>query len=169
MFPVLSDTSCSFFILDPAGSKDPLLLVPTVQFKGFLDFANARLGRNLTIPRGPAQAKFFLTFGVSGTPRPRFLGDVSSWAGHEDLRNKAKCFAPDNLGDLSAGAIRAFKEIVRTIYNSINAEKKQKKNPEVERMKRIERQKESGRVTKRVQRYLGLRARAAYASRSGAP
>ena len=161
----LFDTNHSFFIVDPAGAKDPLLLVPSVQFQQFLSLISDKLGSNLTIPQGSARKKFFLSFGSFDTPLPRFLGHVDSAEAYEGLRGKWAGFPPDDLSILPAAAIQAFQDKVAMIYTSCRSSSK--KNPELERMKRIERQKQFSRVTKRVQRYLGLRARAVYASHSG--
>ncbi|RYP83229.1 hypothetical protein DL769_001425 [Monosporascus sp. CRB-8-3] len=159
-----------FYLLDPNGSKnasrDPLLLVPSVQFEQFLNFASANTGRNLSIPGGHAREKFFLTFGDWDTPLPRFLGRANSEEDFEDLSFKIYTFPKDNYVNLTAAALQSFKETVDRAYNSFKAPKS-KKNPVTVKRKRIERQKNLGRVTKRVQRYLGLRPRAAYASHLG--
>ena len=161
----LFDTNHSFFILDPVGSKDPLLLVPTIQFQQFLNLTSNKLGRNIVIPQGQAREKFFLTFGSFNTPLPRFLGHVDSAEAYEGLRGMWFGFPPDDLSILPAGAVQAFQDTMASIYASCR--RPSTKNPQFERMKRIERQKQFGRVTKRVQRYLGFRARAVYASHSG--
>ncbi|RYO82585.1 hypothetical protein DL766_000201 [Monosporascus sp. MC13-8B] len=159
-----------FYILDPneskTASRDPLLLVPSVQFEQFLNFASATTGRSLSIPGGQARENFFLTFGDWNTPLPRFLGRANSEEDFEDLSFKIYTFPKDDYDNLTAAALRSFKEVMARAYNSFRVPTR-KKNPETVKMKRIERQKNLGRVTKRVQRYLGLRPQAAYASRIG--
>lgn len=157
--------SHSFYILDPNGSKDPLLLVPTVQFEQFLNFTNAKIGRNLRIPQGGAQDKFYLEFGDSDTPVPRFLGRVGSEGAYEDLRYKIHSLPHDKLSDLPPTVLQSFKDTMENVYSTFSSKKK--KSPEDIKRKQVEKQKSLGRVTKRVQRYLGLRARAAYAPQSG--
>ncbi|RYP63466.1 hypothetical protein DL771_009259 [Monosporascus sp. 5C6A] len=156
-----------FCLLDPNGSKNasrgPLLLVPSVQFEQFLSLASAYTGRNLSIPGGQAREKFFLTFGDWNTPLPRFLGRANSEEDFQGLSFKVYTFPKDNYENLTAAALQSFKDMMDRVYNSYKAPKS-KKNPETVKRKRIERQKNLGRVTKRVQRYLGLRPRAAYAS-----
>ncbi|KAK7744372.1 hypothetical protein SLS62_010227 [Diatrype stigma] len=153
----------SFYLQDPNGNKDPLLLIPSVQFEQFLKFTNQEIGTKLTIPHGEARPKFFLTFGDSNTPLPRFLGCVHSEKAYEDLRSKMYGLPQDKLSDLSPGALQSFKGTMEKAYRIVGSKKK---SPEAARMRKVERQKDHGRMTKRVQRYLGLRARAAYASHS---
>lgn len=154
----------SFYLQDPNGNKDPLLLVPSVQFEQFLKLTSSEIRMRLAIPHGEARSKFFLTFGDANTPRPRFLGRVHSEAAYEELRFKVYGLPQDNLSDLSPAALQFFKETMEKAYRIVGAKKK---SPEAARVRKVERQKDHGRMTKRVQRYLGLRARAAYASQSG--
>lgn len=151
--------------MDPNGSKDPLLLVPSAQFEHFLKIANVKLYKNLRIPHGGARDKFFLTFGSSDTPVPRFLGRAGNEKALQIIQRSIYGFPQDKLSDLSPAALQSYKDSMDEIYNSFTSRKK--KNPEEVKMKQVERQKNLGRVTKRVQRYLGLRARAAYVSQSG--
>ncbi|RYO82410.1 hypothetical protein DL764_009610 [Monosporascus ibericus] len=81
----------------------------------------------------------------------------------KDLSFKIYTFPKDDYENLTAAALQSFKEMMDGVYNSLKAPKR-KKNPETAKGRRIERQKNLGRVTKRVQRYLGLRPRAVYAS-----
>lgn len=135
-------------------SRDPLLLVPTTQFKAFLDYANSQLGTELEIPRGEASDKFCLLFGEFNTPLPRFLGRPLDNEALEGLKLKKDFLPEDDLTCLGAVALRYYKERMDKIYNSY---KYHKKNPEIARRKRIERQKSCSRMVKRAQRYLGLR------------
>ncbi|OAA38892.1 QDE-2-interacting protein [Metarhizium rileyi] len=72
---VLEGKTWDFFYLhDPAEpDRKPCLLVPTIQFVGFLDAINEILKTGLVIPHGPNKRLFSLHFGVGGTPRPRYL------------------------------------------------------------------------------------------------
>ncbi len=151
--------------MDPSGSRDPVLLVPTIQLEQFLKFTNMNTGRNLSIPRGHARDKFFLTFGGFDTPLPRFLGRVDSEEAYEGLSHNMHHLPQERLNHLSAADLQYFKNMMDKVYNSFKVTKN--KDPEAAKLKRVERQKNLGRVTKRVQRYLGLRARAAYASHFG--
>ncbi|RYP47780.1 hypothetical protein DL768_006189 [Monosporascus sp. mg162] len=137
-----------FYLLDPNGSKntsrDPLLLVPSVQFEQFLNFASANTGRSLSIPGGRANSE-------------EDFGDLSF---------RIYTFPKDDYENLTAAALQFFKEMMDRAYYSFKIPKG-KMSPEAAKLKRIESQKNLGRVTKRVQRYLGLRPRAAYASQLG--
>ncbi|EMR68364.1 putative qde-2-interacting protein [Eutypa lata UCREL1] len=134
------------------------------QFEHFLKIANVKLYKNLRIPHGGARDKFFLTFGSSDTPVPRFLGRAGNEKALQIIQRSIYGFPQDKLSDLSPAVLQSYKDSMDEIYNSFTSRKK--KNPEEVKMKQVERQKNLGRVTKRVQRYLGLRARAAYVSQS---
>ncbi|KHN99598.1 QDE-2-interacting protein [Metarhizium album ARSEF 1941] len=63
-----------FYLHDPTEPEQkPCLLIPTVQFVGFLEGINQILASELVIPQGPNKRLFNLHFGVGGTPRPRYL------------------------------------------------------------------------------------------------
>ncbi|RYP25403.1 hypothetical protein DL767_008425 [Monosporascus sp. MG133] len=106
---------------------------------------------------------------VAQTSRPRASAasrHANSEDDFEDLSFKIYTFPKDDYENVTAAALQSFKEMMDRVYNSFKASKR-KKNPETVKRKRIERQKNLGRVTKRVQRYLGLRPRAAYTSHLG--
>ncbi|KAI1213229.1 uncharacterized protein F4807DRAFT_456570 [Annulohypoxylon truncatum] len=146
----------AYYLSDPSGlGRDPLLLVPTSQFKDFLNVVSNQLNLPLSIPRGQAGEKFSLAFGNWGLPLPHFLGRARSLDDLERLKNQAKGLPKDDLTGLNASALEVFKNKMEEIHNSIKSGKK-KKNPEATRIKRIERQKGYGRMIKRSQRYLGL-------------
>lgn len=149
----------SFYIMKPSGPGDPLLLVPSHQFGQFLKFTNEEIDQKLAIPRGGARENFFLDFGDFGTPVPRFLGRVQGKEAYEGLSNKWHRFPKDDLKGLPTMAVEFFKDTLDKAYSSFKASKK---NPEAAKQKRVERQKNFGRVTKRVQKYLGLRVRATH-------
>jgi hypothetical protein len=147
----------SFSQGDPSTSqKGPLLLVPTSQFEQYLNVANQRLGGKLSIPRGSARERFYLTFGEWDTPRPRFLGRADSVSTLEVLKARVLTLPADNLGHLSPGCYQMYRDKIDEIYGSLQLAKR-KKDPEAAREKRMQRQKGWGRMLKRVQRYLGLR------------
>ncbi|KAI1439806.1 hypothetical protein F5Y02DRAFT_404711 [Annulohypoxylon stygium] len=81
----------SYFLSDPNGfGRDPLLLVPTSQFKDFVDVVGAQLQISLPIPRGLTGEKFSLAFGSWGMPLPRFLGRAQSLDDLERFKDQAK-------------------------------------------------------------------------------
>lgn len=50
------------------------LFVPTEQLVRFLDYVNATIGIQLSVPDGPPGFSFQLTFGVGGCSGPRYVG-----------------------------------------------------------------------------------------------
>ncbi|OTA91554.1 hypothetical protein M434DRAFT_75985 [Hypoxylon sp. CO27-5] len=146
-----------YCLLDPGeNGRHPLLLVPSAQFEEFLDEINLHLTVQFSIPRGQACEEFYVTFGDGNTPRPRFLGHADSDEALEALKSRTHRLPIDDLTSLSTTTLQSYKEKMDRVYNSCKS-KKNKKDPEVARRKRIERQKSYGRMIKRTQRYLGLR------------
>ncbi|KAI3336696.1 hypothetical protein HD806DRAFT_14873 [Xylariaceae sp. AK1471] len=140
---------------DPAtATRGPLLLIPTIQFEQYLNVTNHQLGGELSIPRGSARERFFLTFGEWDTPRPRFLGRADSASALDVLKALVHTLPADNLSHLSPACYQMYRDKMDKIYASLV---KSKKDPEAARKKRMQRQKDWGRMLKRVQRYLGLR------------
>ncbi|KAI0456116.1 hypothetical protein F5B21DRAFT_468756 [Xylaria acuta] len=163
---LLRDRVWDFFSLgDPTTKRHPLLLVPTVQFEQYLNIANRELNGQLSIPRGVAGRRFALTFGEWDTPRPRFLGRANGADALEALKARTGEVPADDLRHLTPACYRMYLDKIDKIYDSLKANDK-KKNPEVARQKRIQRQKDSGRMLKRVQRYLGLRRATSHESNS---
>ncbi|KAI2470435.1 hypothetical protein F4781DRAFT_421354 [Annulohypoxylon bovei var. microspora] len=145
-----------FYLSDPSGhGRDPLLLVPSSQAKDFLSDVSFQLKIPLPIPRGQAGENFSLAFGDWGMPLPHFVGRAESNDTLEGLKEQVKRLPKDNLAGLSTTASEVYKNKMDEIHNSIRSGKK--KNPEANRVKRVERQKGYGRMIKRSQRYLGLR------------
>ncbi|KAJ2988080.1 hypothetical protein NUW58_g4161 [Xylaria curta] len=164
---LLNDHAWDFFSqCDPTARRDPLLLVPTIQFEEYLNVANEQLGIQLAIPRGRAEERFFLKFGEWDTPRPRFLGQANSASGIDALKARAHTLSPDDVDHLTPACYQMYRERVDEVYNSLNASES-KKDPDAARRKRMQRQKDNGRMLKRVQRYLGLRRDASYTSFNG--
>ncbi|KAK8140317.1 hypothetical protein PG984_000383 [Apiospora sp. TS-2023a] len=138
--------------------RAPLLLIPTTEIEGFLQYVNRELRVLLTIPTGKEAEKFSLRF--SGCPRPQFAGKVASKDAYDALKNKLAQSSPNNL-NLHPAALSSFKDKMDKIYESVKTPKV-KKDPAVQRARIIAKQKSFGQTTKRVQRYLGLRTRTAY-------
>ncbi|KAI1854809.1 hypothetical protein JX266_000927 [Neoarthrinium moseri] len=151
-----------YYIHDPYMRRDPLILVPTTQLEDFLTAANSELHTNLAIPGGENGERFNVTFG--GSPRPRFMGHASSDETYRELKDRLGNSMDDTRG-IDAKSLQFFKDTIDGIYNSF---KPSKKNPANQHLKMVNRQKSHGQVIKRVQRYLGLRQRTAYAAFSGA-
>ncbi|KAI0552959.1 hypothetical protein F4679DRAFT_533085 [Xylaria curta] len=154
---LLRDRVWDFFCLgDPTRKRQPLLLVPTTQFEAYLRIANNELDTRFTIPRGGAGKQFALSFGDWDTPVPRFLGRANSASALEALKKRTNEVPADNLRHLTPACHQTYLDNIDKIYDSTKTRDKQKKEQEA-RQRRIRRQKDSGRMLKRVQRYLGLR------------
>jgi hypothetical protein len=135
--------------------KEPLLLVPTYQFQHLLDVVNAKLETRLTIPPGRNEVRFKMTFGLGGSPRPRFLGRSTDPNSYDELRKAVP--EPDPADDLSK-ATEYGQEQFRGLVQKSRANRKRDKKDK-NRLKRIRAHRDWGRSIKRVQRYLGLRGR----------
>ncbi|KAI1822320.1 hypothetical protein F4861DRAFT_541096 [Xylaria intraflava] len=136
--------------------RDPLLLVSTNQFEQYLDLANRTLATALTIPKGSVGKRYMLTFGELGSPRPRFIGRVDSTSAFEEAKARARTLSLNDLSSLSPAAKRFYCDKMENVFSLLKGGQG-KKDPEVIKEKRIEKQKHCGRMIKRVQRYLGLR------------
>ncbi|KAI0118780.1 hypothetical protein GGR51DRAFT_570557 [Nemania sp. FL0031] len=143
-----------FSVCDPMGRKNPLLLVPTTQFEQHLDTVSSLLNRRIYIPRGKAGEQFSLTFGEWDTPRPRFLERVTNAGTIPTLMTRAYTLPAENFSHLTPACYQMYYDKLTAIYCSWNNHTERHKK--VAR-KRIQRRKDSGRMLKRVQRYLGLR------------
>jgi hypothetical protein len=158
----IAKTNRSFYLADPGPTgRDALLLVPSFQFKQFLSLANSQLGTKLSIPGGVGQAQFLLTF--TGVPLPRFLGQTNNGDTLNHFKSLISSLPRYDVANMPAATLKVFKDMMDKAYGSF----KPNKSLEIRDQKRVQRQKNLGRMTKRVQRYLGLRERAAYKSCSG--
>ncbi|KKY35912.1 putative qde-2-interacting protein [Diaporthe ampelina] len=152
-----------FYLFEPDEKvEDPILLVPTRQLSALLRRINRQLGISLTIPGGGNEKKFYTRFGFLDTPVPRYLGRTGDTASYKKLLNiTPQPEAEDDLTGLTQIQRDEFAEIVKKTKESWQGSGKggarSKKNAE----KRFDERKGWGRTTKRVQRYLGLREKAA--------
>ncbi|KAI0844978.1 hypothetical protein F5Y00DRAFT_273457 [Daldinia vernicosa] len=152
-----------FCLLDPGKTgRNPLLLVPSAQFLEILKHVNSHLTLQLDIPKGKAGKNFFATFGDSDTPLPRFLGRASTSAAVDELKLRIHRLPMDDLAHLSATALQNYRVKVDKLYKSLKSVNKKAKAKASTIQRNIERQKSYGRMTKRAQRYLGLRGRPGY-------
>ncbi|KAI1331130.1 hypothetical protein F5Y16DRAFT_395564 [Xylariaceae sp. FL0255] len=150
-----------FVHFDPNAGKSarsPLLLVPTAQFLQYLNIASRDLGINLSIPNNTLGDICYSSFGDFDTPRPRFLGRSNGAAAIIELKEKMHMIPAEDLSHLTPACLQDYKDKITEIYAVIESDaiKKHKKR-EKTRLRRIENQKEWGRMLKRTQRYLGLR------------
>ncbi len=148
--------NCSFSQCDPKATNAPLLLIPTIQFEQFLNIVNHMIDGELAIPQGNAGERFSLTFGEWDTPRPRFLGRANSTSALDALEARAHTLSADDLSHLSPSCYQMYRDKMDDIYSSLKTAKGKRKR-EAARIKRIQKNKDRGRMLKRVQRYLGLR------------
>lgn len=135
-----------------------MLLLPTIQFTGFLGSVNEMLATDLSIPKGAPGNKFHVTFEEFPLIVIMSLGRLAAKDAPGMALKHAKSDAAPKLTDPSL--IKLLSEKSRKIHNSL----RNRKDPEASKKKRTARQTDMGRLMKRVQRYLGLRERAAYAT-----
>lgn len=150
-----------YYIYVPHSMKDPtsLILVPTYQFENHLEHINAQLNTNLCIPEGRNAAKFTVSFGLGGSPVPRFLGRSSTAASLDALKKSVPAFNPaDNINGLPPQIQEDFMSLLARIQASTKKDLKKKK--EKNRLTRYQDHIQWGRSIKRVQRYMGLREKA---------
>ncbi|KAI0429698.1 hypothetical protein F5Y09DRAFT_356807 [Xylaria sp. FL1042] len=147
----------------PSVTDGPLLLVPTIQFEQFLMVVNQEIDGELAIPQGCAGERFSLTFGEWNTPRPRFIGRANSASVLDALEARVHMLPADDLSHLSPSCHQMYQDKMDQIYSSLKTGKSKKKQ-EKARQKRIQKNKNSGRMLKRVQRYLGLRQATSHVS-----
>lgn len=133
-------------------NMSPHVLVPTVQFKFFLEEINVALGTALKIPPGVNEGQYCMKFGEAGTPRPRYLKrstnedglKIEKWpmAKYEDIQafSSAPLYAQDNwsahMKKIKMGVPRESKA---------NAERTARK------------QRERDQMLRNTQKYLGMK------------
>ncbi|EAQ89170.1 hypothetical protein CHGG_05789 [Chaetomium globosum CBS 148.51] len=148
-----------YYLHCPADMKmKPVIFVPTYQFQHLLDLVNAKLETQFTIPRGRNEERFTMSFGVGNSPLPRFLGRSHSAESFKTLSEAIPAPHPDD--DLSKVTQLGIEEF-RGLLKRTRADRKKGKKSDKNRPKRVKMHQEWGRSVKRVQRYLGLRGRAA--------
>jgi hypothetical protein len=136
----------------------PVLFVPTYQFTHLLDVVNAKLETQFTIPHGRNKERFMMSFGVGNSPLPRFLGRSHSAESFKALSMAIPAPHPDDdLTKVTKLGVEEFRQLLRRT----RADRKKGKKSDRNRPKRIQMHQDWGRSVKRVQRYLGLRGRAA--------
>lgn len=151
-----------FYLYDPRDLEaDPFIFVPLRQVEAYLRLINKKEGIALTIPQDN-EHRFALKFGSLRTQQPRYLG--STWGpgsfnqllGTIPLPNPEDEHSPDayqNERDDFSNLLRSIKE--SWVLTKGKGKNKDKSKRMAEKRKLDH--KEWGRMTKRVQRYLGLR------------
>ncbi|KAI2642644.1 hypothetical protein GGS21DRAFT_184121 [Xylaria nigripes] len=154
---VLNGYSWDFFSQYYPGTaiRNPLLLVPTFQFIRFLEMANDELDTNLTIPGGAAGKEFWLRFGEWNTPTPRFVKAADNSTAYDEVKILSQTLPLDDLSHLTPTQHQMYCDKMEGIFKSLKFTGY--KNTEAARLRRVQKQKNCGRMLKRVQRYLGLR------------
>lgn len=157
-----------FYLYEPENlDVAPILFVPTCQLEALLRMINQKHDLALTIPSGGHDADFYRSFGWLPTPQPRYLGrttlDTSSY---KLLLNSIPLPDPEDEVLYFSKATKVdrseFVGILKKVKDSWEGGKgdgkgRSKKNA----ARRYENRKAWGYATKRVQRYLGLREKAA--------
>ncbi|CAG8971184.1 hypothetical protein HYALB_00010184 [Hymenoscyphus albidus] len=157
----------SFFYLHKLKSPNPsspLILVLASQFEHYLQTINA-LGykSRLSLPAGDAVEAYRAYFEDSSTPCPRYLGKAGDHSEFEDL--KSYSIYPRTYQKPGEPAtptptkesLEAFQSMLDTMLATQKA--KAAASKAVAKKKRVELKSSWGRSVKRVQRYIGLRAK----------
>ncbi|KAG9232571.1 hypothetical protein BJ875DRAFT_74788 [Amylocarpus encephaloides] len=136
----------------------PLILVPTEQFVGFLRLINQGLLINLRIPSGSSH--FAICFDSHSTPFPRYLGRASDPTKAATLRLEVppayyKLPGEPATVEPTEEEVAAFKAKIELMNSALQANKKKHKGET--RKNQLKKRKEWGDSIKRVQRYMGLR------------
>ncbi|KFY02812.1 hypothetical protein O988_01887 [Pseudogymnoascus sp. VKM F-3808] len=154
-----------FFYIYPPPELSPnaSILVPLAQVEHFIWIINRHLKTHLGIPVMERDPAFVIDFPDIGTPRPRYIGSSKDYE-TAVLTKKAipsKSYRPPNEPAStikpSDESLAAFKERMEEML-----EMDRKKKAAIKSKKQAERyakQQGYNHVTKRVQRYLGLRER----------
>lgn len=152
-----------FYLFEPDERvEDPILLVPTRQLSALLRRINRQLKIKLTIPGGGNEKKFYTRFGILDTPVPRYLGRTGNFDSYKKLlRVTPQPEAEDDLTGLTQIQRDEFAEIVKKTKEGWQGSGKGKGKSKKKAAQRYDDRKEWGHTTKRVQRYLGLREKAA--------
>lgn len=151
-----------YYIYIPHSMKPstPLLLVPTYQFENHLEHINLVLATNLRIPEGKNADRFNESFGIGGSPVPRYLGRSTTAGSLDALRKSVPAFnVADHIRNLPTQIQEDFLAQLARLNDSSKYSTKQKS--EKNRLKRYENHILWGRSLKRTQRYMGLRKRTA--------
>jgi hypothetical protein len=157
------DKSRSFYIHHHPQSQgqSAIQLVPTAQFEAFLKEINRTLKISLAIPSGSPGHAFQVTFEDDTTPQPRYLGRAESKEMADDLKLAIppSSFRPNGesigISKPTDGALIAFKGKMDLMAQAAKVKKNAQK--ERQKAKRLDNQRSWSDLTKRVQRYLGLR------------
>lgn len=150
-----------YYLYEPADLlADPILFVPTCQLDAYLCKINTKLDLTLRIPGGGNEIQFARQFGWLSTPQPRYLGRTN---GDGSLQKLAAAVPLPDPEDDPAKATQAerdeFSSLLENIKKSCVGGKGNGKGSKARKKAyhRYESRKAWGKVTKRVQRYLGLR------------
>ncbi|KAI1267419.1 hypothetical protein F5Y18DRAFT_425266 [Xylariaceae sp. FL1019] len=156
---LLKDCIWDIFVQhDPAPTRSPLLLVPTCQFEQYLETFNKKFQKQLCIPEGNAKDGFYLTFGESDTPRPRYLGRVENAEAFDNLKPLILTMSGADLSGLSPDCLQTYKDKMNKIYASLKGDPdKLARKAERQTLKKAQMYKSWSRMVKRVQQYFGLR------------
>ncbi|KJR87862.1 QDE-2-interacting protein [Sporothrix schenckii 1099-18] len=153
------------YVWHPGKGKESkyILLVPTSQFRHFLDRINQTLKIQLTIPPGANGDKFAVVFGQMKTPVPRFLGRAPNLLAFEALTRAVPPLDPaDAIFEMPNVKPQAKEMFVRKVealsYQYGKGPDKKNKSEQVQ-IKRLRERREWGRQIKRVQRYMGIRGK----------
>lgn len=142
-----------------------ILFIRTEQLTSYLEFVNSKLEVELGLPQGKKAEYIRFTFGAQGTPTPQFVGKTTSYSSVNTLVNNIPAFSSQKTLRLSETAQNDFIERVEMIERvsvGEDADKQRARKKAKARERCIKARMETGQAIKRVQRYLGLRAKAGW-------
>ncbi|KAJ4391400.1 hypothetical protein N0V93_005017 [Gnomoniopsis smithogilvyi] len=155
-----------FYLYEPetlADGVDPILFVRTSQLEALLRKINKKHGFALTIPVGGNEVKFNRHFPCS-TPLPRYLDRTNAFSSYPQLLHSVPLPDPeDDLSKATQADREEFAEVISRCKQSWDGAHGKGKGSKSRKsaVTRYESRKAWGHATKRVQRWLGLREKAA--------
>lgn len=155
-----------FYLYEPEDLNiTPVLFVPTSQLEALLRKINEKHGIALKLPDG-GHSKFIYKFRCQATPKPRYLGrttlDAASFKTLFDLFPLPDAEDKVSFQGMDQAERDGFAKMLKRVKDSWDYTKGDGKARKTKNaFKRYESRKAWGHTTKRVQRYLGLREKAA--------
>lgn len=141
-----------FFYTYIPKNKEAIILVLTTQFVDFLSDLNRRYDLQMAIPNGKIRESFAFRLGSGSFPPARYLGRATNEKQFDELCEGVPAKLPEDY--IKEELAHQKIDLLRKANSMRNGADRNKKKGG---MRAPERRKGWGQMTKRVQRYLGLR------------